>query len=74
VSKDETKSSEVVGCGAAALHLACTLPIRAALTFWLLQATAAPTWCWVAFWVYVPVSVAAGCTEHMAKLLSRRGE
>jgi uncharacterized protein (DUF983 family) len=66
---EKSEWQQAAGCLAAMLTLFVTMPIWYALLFWLLLNANAPTWAWVAYYVYVPVGMVAGALMHLAKLV-----
>lgn len=63
--RNDTQS--LVGCLLALAALAIQLPLWACLMFGILDASGAPTWCWVLFWIYVPVCVVLGVIRAIAE-------
>ena len=51
--------STAAGC----IFLAISLPLYYTVIGWILTALPTPTWVWVAFWVWLPVSLMAAMTR-----------
>lgn len=57
------------GCLVLALMLFVQLPLWFVLMYGVIEASGAPTWCWVIYWIYVPVNVVLATVSKVFEIL-----
>ena len=62
---EEFTAKQFGGCLVLILTMTIVLPIWYALLFWILHTLQAPSWAWVAYWVYVPVGLITGAMHRL---------
>jgi hypothetical protein len=70
---DSERPSVFAGCAVGVGRLCVSWPIWYALLFGILQRIDAPTWMWVAYFVYVPSGLLLGVCEEVVKAAYRSG-
>jgi hypothetical protein len=71
MANDNQPEAAIVGCVWGILTLFIQFPLFCCMLYGVLDASQAPTWVWVLFWIYLPVGLFLGVIGEVFKALTR---